>query len=123
LLIVSRCIIAYAIELLSLSHHASPVIRLLFVLLLVTVFYLLERHRSWVEMRIFVPNGQRYGAKCETLLIASDVMNPYDRFVYSHLSLDDLDCVNSALELMSVRDGALTLSGFSPDDVDSMISL
>jgi hypothetical protein len=67
--------------------------------------------------------AQRYGAKCETLLIASNFMNPYDRFVYSHLSLDDLDCVNSALELMSVRDGVLTLSGFSPDDVDSVISL
>jgi hypothetical protein len=67
--------------------------------------------------------AQRYGAKCETLLIASDAMNPYDRFVYSHLSLDDLDCVNNALELMSVRDGALMLSGYSPDDVDSMISL
>jgi hypothetical protein len=57
------------------------------------------------------------------LLIASDVMNPYDRFVCSHLSLDDLECGNSALELMSVSDGALMLSGFSPDDVDSMISL
>jgi hypothetical protein len=64
-----------------------------------------------------------YGASCETLLTASDAVNPYDRFVYSHLSLENLECVNSALELMSVRDGAFTLSGMSPDDVDSMISL
>jgi hypothetical protein len=112
--------IAYAVEPLGLLHHASPVIRPLFVLLLITVFYLLERHRSWVEMHFC---AQRYGASCETLLIASDVMNPYDQFVYSHLSLDDLDCVSSALELMSVRDGALTLSGFSPDDEDSMNSV
>jgi hypothetical protein len=49
--------IVYAVEPLGLLLHASPVIRLLFVLLLITMFYLLERHRSWVEMRIFVPNA------------------------------------------------------------------
>jgi hypothetical protein len=67
--------------------------------------------------------AQRYGVNCETLMIASDVVNLYDQFVSSHLSLDDLDCVNCASELISVCDGALTLSGFSPDDVDKMISL
>jgi hypothetical protein len=66
--------------------------------------------------------AQRYGVNCETLMIASDVVNLYDQFVSSHLSLDDLT-VNCASELISVRDGALTLSGFSPDDVDKMISL
>ena len=66
----------------------------------------------------------RYGVSCETLMIASsDGANLYDQFVHSHLSLDDRDRVNCALELISVRDGALTLSGFSPDEVDKMLSL
>jgi hypothetical protein len=67
--------------------------------------------------------AQRYGVNCDTLLIASDVVNLYYQFVSSHLSLDDLYCVSCASELISVRYGALRLSGFSPDDMDSMISL
>jgi hypothetical protein len=71
-------------------------------------------------MCIFVPNV--------TVLIAklndrSDVVYLHDKFISSHLSLNDLDCVNCVSELISVRDGALMLSSFSPDDVGKMISL
>ena len=56
-------------------------------------------------------------------MVTSDAATMYGQFASSHLSLNDLDCANCALELISVRDGAFTLNGFSSDDVDEMISL
>ena len=42
--------------------------------------------------------------------------------VFSQLTPADFDCVTRVLELICVRDGHLTLSGFSPNEIDVMIS-
>lgn len=64
----------------------------------------------------------RYGVTIETLMAELDSAD-YAQQAYIQLTPDDVARANCASELISVRDGALSLNGFSQADAANMIAL